>query len=301
MFRRATALVLVSVALGLGGYAAAAAPTASITNDSPAQALCSPGYVDAIIGGEHKCLHAGEFCSADNESDYERYGFACVDGRLQSHTATTTTTTPTTTATTPTSVSTSTAATTTAPTPTMSVPSAPTTTETAITTGPITGTKPPGPVTKAPGLGHTVRISRRSQTARCTPGVLPDRHCSPGAYYSALSKAVLCSSTFHTGSIRNVPDSEKRQVEVEYGMTPKSYGRTIEIDHIISLEIGGSNDIANLYPEPGSGPANYHIKDKLENKLHKLVCDGSMTLHTAQVGIARNWKTLYKAVFEIAP
>ena len=112
---------------------------------------------------------------------------------------------------------------------------------------------------------------------------------------------MLCSSTFRTGTIRNVPDSEKHQVEVEYGMAPKAYGRTIEIDHIISLEIGGSNDIANLYPEPGSGPASYHVKDKLENRLHKLVCDGSMTLHAAQMGIARNWKTLYKSVFQVAP
>ena len=27
------------------------------------------------------------------------------------------------------------------------------------------------------------------------------------------------------------------------------YGGTLEIDHIVSLEIGGSNDIANLFPE----------------------------------------------------
>jgi hypothetical protein len=30
---------------------------------------------------------------------------------------------------------------------------------------------------------------------------------------------------------------------------PKKYGKTLEIDHIVSLELGGSNDIANLYPE----------------------------------------------------
>ena len=86
---------------------------------------------------------------------------------------------------------------------------------------------------------------------------------------------MLCSSAFRTGSIRNVPDSEKHQVEVEYGMVPRSYGRTIEIDHIVSLELGGSNDIANLYPEPGSGLASYHVKDRLENELHDLVCAGT--------------------------
>ena len=51
-------------------------------------------------------------------------------------------------------------------------------------------------------------------------------------------------------------------------VTARLYGRTIEIDHIVSLELGGSNDIANLYPDPGSGRANYHVKNRLENSLH---------------------------------
>jgi len=102
--------------------------------------------------------------------------------------------------------------------------------------------------------------------------VLPDRRCSPGAIYTRLIKPVICSASFHTSSVRNVPDSEKHRVEVEYGMAPKAYGRTLEIDHIVSLELGGSNDIANLYPEKAPG---YRVKDKLENKLHRLVCSGA--------------------------
>jgi hypothetical protein len=267
MIRRAAAILMTGVAVCVGGYAAAAAPAiGTATPLGPAQTLCSSGYLNAIIGGEHKCLRTGEFCSPSHESDYERYGFVCLDGRLKDG----------------------------SPPPTVS---AATTTTTA---GPITGTKPPGAV-KAPGVGRTVLLSPHSQTTHCTRGVVPDRQCSPGAYYSGLTKAVLCSSTFHTSSIRNVPDSEKHQVEIEYGMVPRGYGRTIEIDHIISLELGGSNDLANLYPEPGSGPASYHVKDRLENKLHQLVCDGSMTLRAAQTGIARNWKTLDKTVFGSAP
>src|SRR4051812_41989679 len=44
---------------------------------------CRSGYVDGVIGGVHKCLHAGEFCSPAAEADYERYGFSCVDGHLR--------------------------------------------------------------------------------------------------------------------------------------------------------------------------------------------------------------------------
>ena len=79
------------------------------------------------------------------------------------------------------------------------------------------------------------------------------------------------------------------------------YGRSIEIDHIVPLELGGSNDIANLFPEPGSGRADYQVKDELENKLHVLVCSGSMTIRAAQVGIATHWQMLYKRIFGVVP
>ena len=247
--------VLVLAGLGAGVVVAPSAATSHVP-DGTRHLLCSAGYVDAIIGGEHKCLHAGEFCASSHESDYRHYGFSCVDGHLQTFGGGQTTTTT---------------------------------------------SHGGSPVESEPLLGHTVSLSARTQTHGCTRGVLPDRQCSPGAYYSGLTKAVLCSPSFRTGTIRDVPESEKHAVEVEYGMAPKSYGRTIEIDHIISLEIGGSNDISNLFPEPGSGPANYHVKDKLENKLHALVCSGAMTLHAAQAGISSNWETLYTRVFGDSP
>jgi hypothetical protein len=84
----------------------------------------------------------------------------------------------------------------------------------------------------------------------------------------------------------------------------KTYGSTLEIDHIVSLELGGSNDIANLFPEkatlPGQAPG-YHVKDKLENKLHGLVCAGRISLRNAQKQIAANWEALYKKVLGAAP
>jgi hypothetical protein len=165
------------------------------------------------------------------------------------------------------------------------------------------GTSPATPATPATPVfvGQTVLIAPRTETSHCRDGPNPDPRCSPGAYSSGLTKAVLCSPSFRTGSIRNVPVSEKHADEIEYGMAARPYGRTIEIDHIISLELGGSNNIANLFPEPGSGPANYHVKDRLENRLHALVCAGSMTLRAAQVGIASHWQLLYQRVFGVAP
>jgi hypothetical protein len=135
----------------------------------------------------------------------------------------------------------------------------------------------------------------------CKLGALPDRRCSPGAYYSSLTKTVICASSFHTSAIRNVSLSEKFQVEREYGLAAAHYGRTLEVDHIVSLELGGSNNIANLYPEKASARPGYHVKDALENRLHSMVCSGQIALRSAQQQIAANWERLYLRVYGIAP
>jgi hypothetical protein len=103
-----------------------------------------------------------------------------------------------------------------------------------------------------------------------------DRACSPGAYYSKLTKPVICSPGFHTGDVRNVQQSEKFAVEREYGLAPRLYGRTLEIDHIVALELGGSNDIANLFPEEANAHPGYRAKDRLENALADMVCRGAI-------------------------
>ena len=149
--------------------------------------------------------------------------------------------------------------------------------------------------------GPTVLLAPRTQTDGCTLGPNPDRQCSPGAYYKKLTKKVICSPTFRTGPIRKVRQSLKFNVERAYGMEAKKYGSALEIDHIISLELGGSNDVANLFPEGLFAHPGYRIKDKLENKLHDLVCDGTMTLRAVRRGIASDWQKLYRKVFGVAP
>ena len=155
--------------------------------------------------------------------------------------------------------------------------------------------------TSTVSVGKTILLAARTKTSGCKLGANPDRRCSPGAYYSGLTKAVICSSTFRTSAIRNVSQSEKYTVEQEYGLAPTLYGSTLETDHIVSLELGGSNDTANLFPEKADAHPGYHVKDKLENRLHSLVCSGALSLRAAQQGIARNWQALYQQVYGIAP
>jgi hypothetical protein len=149
--------------------------------------------------------------------------------------------------------------------------------------------------------GRTILLGHRTQTSQCVRAARPDRRCSPGAYYAHLTKRVVCGANFHTSAIRNVPQSEKFAVEREYGMAESYYGSRMEIDHIVPLELGGSNDIANLFPEPGSGTANYHAKDALENRAKAEVCDGQLSLGVARRGFATNWEALYRRLFGRAP
>jgi hypothetical protein len=150
----------------------------------------------------------------------------------------------------------------------------------------------PEPQASSVSLGRSVPVRPRRRTGACRRSALPDVRCSPGAYYSKLTTAVICSAGFRTSTIRDVPQSEKFAVEREYGLPARLYGRSLEIDHIIPLELGGSNAITNLFPEPGSGRWSYHVKDRLENVLHERVCAGRMPLLAARRSVATNWERL---------
>ena len=123
---------------------------------------------------------------------------------------------------------------------------------------------------------------------------LPDSACTPGAIFSNATKDKICQSGY-ASSVRNVPASEKDKVYAEYGIPSHSPGQ-YEVDHLISLELGGSNDISNLWPELASPTPGFHQKDQVENYLHDQVCSGAISLATAQQEIATNWLAVYHSM-----
>lgn len=121
-------------------------------------------------------------------------------------------------------------------------------------------------------------------------GKNPDADCTPGAVMG-ISMDVICTTS--TKGRRAVTEAMKNQVYKEYGITTHSTGM-YEVDHFIPLELGGSNDIANLWPEPANPKPGFHEKDKVETALHDEVCKThTMTLEDAQRTIATDWLQYY--------
>jgi hypothetical protein len=144
------------------------------------------------------------------------------------------------------------------------------------------------------GLGASIPLRPVTKTAGChVRGPLPDRGCSPGTRYRLVTKKQVCVPGY-SKRVRNVPESRKDAVYRAYKIKRHFNGRNGEVDHLVSLELGGTNATANLFPEAASPRPASHEKDRLENRLHDLVCSGEVTLRRAQEMIAKNWVKAYK-------
>ncbi len=146
--------------------------------------------------------------------------------------------------------------------------------------------------------------------------VFPDPVLHPGAIDPTETKATLCAASFRTSSVRPSTSYTTRLKRLEIGnggtittkgVTYRVIGELLpgaigdyELDHLISLELGGNpTDPKNLWLEPwerrgehlaapGTGAES---KDVLENRLHREICAGTVSLADAQREIASDWTT----------
>jgi hypothetical protein len=133
---------------------------------------------------------------------------------------------------------------------------------------------------------------------------IPDPTLTPGVARTDISQDQICATKWGTDE-RHVTDTMKGKVFANYGYTgnydPRcvpSGNRHCEIDHLISRELGGADDVANLWPQAyGSQPWNADLKDKLENRLHKEMCAGNVTLQEAQDMLVKDWRVAYKRYY----
>jgi hypothetical protein len=150
-------------------------------------------------------------------------------------------------------------------------------------------------------------VTAKTCTVRMSHGFpIPDPACTPGAINPSVTETVLKDKTFLTGCLRNNATSEgqKETTYAAYGITkPAQNGgpnMVCELDHLISIELGGADTLDNIWPQ--CGPADVPVgqrffkqKDAVEDYLAKMVRQGKISLTDAQHGIATDWTQYLEA------
>ncbi len=135
-------------------------------------------------------------------------------------------------------------------------------------------------------------VQERTQTFGCeAAGNMPDEECTPGHIFPDATKEQICVSGY-ARKARKVSSSQKDRIYAAYGIRSHTVGE-YNIDHLISLQLGGSNDDANLWPQAAEPAPGYHEKIKVENFLHGELCRGEISLQQAQRLVGQHWRDIH--------
>lgn len=171
-------------------------------------------------------------------------------------------------------------------------------------TAPAPAQGPAGGLRVVPASSHVTG----TYPAHCRVNVLaagatlPDPGCTPGSVRADVTAATMATTICRRGWTATVrpPESEtstlKRLAITAYRIdTPSA---DVELDHDLPIELGGSNDVTNLWPQPSDipGAGFRNTKDQVENRLHDAVCAHRVALPDAQRAIAANWTTAEHAL-----
>jgi hypothetical protein len=118
---------------------------------------------------------------------------------------------------------------------------------------------------------------------------LPSSFQTPGNKSKATETQVCAADV--EASAKPVAKWQRDQALERYGKRPEDF--TGELDHLIPLSLGGTNDPDNIWPLPNNkdmGPAE---KKALDLKLHELVCAKTIKLKDAQDAVKKDWVKAY--------
>lgn len=141
-------------------------------------------------------------------------------------------------------------------------------------------------------------------SASAIPDDVPDLTKTPGAVRQGLTKETICTTKWGKDA-RHVSTAMKKQAFENYGYSGyddphcvPAGKRTCEIDHLISRELGGADEVSNLWPQAyGTRPWNAVLKDTLENRLHKEMCAGRISLKQARNMLVNDWRKAYRTYY----
>jgi len=118
---------------------------------------------------------------------------------------------------------------------------------------------------------------------------LPSSFQTPGAKGKA-NDAQVCAADFEA-SVKPIAKWQRDQALERYGKRTEDF--TGDLDHLIPIALGGTNDPDNLWPLPSSKEMGPEQKKALDLKLHEMVCAKTLTLKAAQDAIKKDWVKAY--------
>jgi hypothetical protein len=146
--------------------------------------------------------------------------------------------------------------------------------------------------TALPTASYGTNAGNALPDAKVTPGAVDPRAMADISGKPHIIDGVernVCAADFRTKPIRaTIRDFAgiKKKACREYGVA--QCDKSVEGDHLVSLEIGGCPDcLTNIWPQPMD---QARVKDhQVEDVLPKLVCAGRMSLTDAQACVAKDW------------
>lgn len=172
-----------------------------------------------------------------------------------------------------------------------------------------------GPLTTAIAWSHWYDVGRIDGADGAHRVVFPLSKAEPnpklttGEFDPRITKATIHQTICVPGYSRSVRPPEsyteplKRMLVKEYGYNDRRMW-DYELDHDAPIGLGGAPaDPRNLWPEPHNvvGGWGSYAKDRLEVRLHTLVCRDQVPLRQAQYGITHNWIAAYKKYIGLIP
>lgn len=123
----------------------------------------------------------------------------------------------------------------------------------------------------------------------------PNKTLTPGAIGST-DKAEVCDPGY-PARVRNVTEATKKKVYKNYQVDKKLCVGGCKIDHLVPLSIGGANDITNLWPHEYGSDHTVFMKTRLEVRLRKEVCHGTLNIQEAQSCIQTDWHQCFNRFY----
>ena len=121
--------------------------------------------------------------------------------------------------------------------------------------------------------------------------VLPDPTLTPGVLNPNVTPTTISMTICVHGWTATVRPPVSYTNKLKVAMTPAGHAPSeYELDHLDSIEDGGSpTDTHNLWMMIYAHRYGARVKDVLETKVSRLVCQGKLSLDDARAALSPNW------------